>query len=481
VFKHKGLSSASLTAPASNAGGAGLTTAAWSANSNCHWNLSFAKGVILRDTATGRSVPSATIKYLEQGHDYDLSDLKINWEYYGSLIGGQVWSGNNYNMVDVHSNTGQLTANNFGTSTVTIRTTLDGISYSASYKVTVVPSSGTYFLRNKTTGMYADIYEHTMSNGTEIIQEKFIGNGTQRWVFTHLGDGIFTIHSDNAATRFYLGVSGDSTAVNQPIVLRTGTVTDGMKWKIELTSSGAFKLTPKTGIANDYVLATSTSDATSGAALVQGAYFENESYRDEWTIYTHTDYTFMFIGYHVGDPLMPPILTSITQELNNEGIAGNAFTTLGKDDLIVYLATSTVFSCITHGLETLIVTSDFDLTISDINALDNEAFTNLDFVYLGACLTGLGKEGSTNLVNAFASKGASTVLGFTVKIPVDETNYWTERFFVHLANGMTIADAITEADADMALNQDLNDSSFTISSGTRYIVGEIGNNPWDIE
>ncbi len=320
VFHHKGLSSASLTAPASNTAGAGLTTAAWSANSNCHWNLSSAKGVVLRDTVTGRTIPPATIKYLEQGHDYDLSDLKINWEYYGSLIGGQVWSGNNYNMVDVHSNTGQLTANNFGTSTVTIRTTLDGISYSASYNITVVLSSGTYFLRNKTTGMYADIFEHTMSNGTEIIQEGFLGNGTQRWVFTHLGDGTFTIHSGNSTTRFYLGVKEDSTAVNQPIVLRTGTVTDGMKWKIERTSSGAFKLTPKTGIANDYVLATSTSDATSGAALIQGAYFENESYRDEWLFQTYTltlnlYYDYAFAARHSNPETIISQFEAETQEL----------------------------------------------------------------------------------------------------------------------------------------------------------------------
>ena len=65
VFKHKGLSSASLTAPASNAGGAGLTTAAWSANSNCHWSLSAARGIVLRDTTSGRSIPATSIKHIE--------------------------------------------------------------------------------------------------------------------------------------------------------------------------------------------------------------------------------------------------------------------------------------------------------------------------------------------------------------------------------------------------------------------------------
>jgi len=59
-------------------------------------------------------------------------------------------------------------------------------------------------------------------------------------------------------------------------------VTNGMKWKVETTPSGAYKLTSQTG--SGYVLATDSSDASNGVKLVQGDYIQNNSYRDEWEL-----------------------------------------------------------------------------------------------------------------------------------------------------------------------------------------------------
>ncbi len=54
------------------------------------------------------------------------------------------------------------------------------------------------------------------------------------------------------------------------------------KRRFEKTSSGAYKLCPKTGEGNGYVLNTSTSAGTNNANLTQDTYILNTSYRDEW-------------------------------------------------------------------------------------------------------------------------------------------------------------------------------------------------------
>ena len=64
-------------------------------------------------------------------------------------------------------------------------------------------------------------------------------------------------------------------------------MTNGMKWKVETTPSGAYKLTSQTG--SGYVLATDSSSSSNGVRLVQGDYIQNNSYRDEWYILITTE------------------------------------------------------------------------------------------------------------------------------------------------------------------------------------------------
>lgn len=64
-------------------------------------------------------------------------------------------------------------------------------------------------------------------------------------------------------------------------------MTNGMKWKVETTPSGAYKLTSQTG--SGYVLATDSSSSSNGVKLVQGDYIQNNSCRDEWYILITTE------------------------------------------------------------------------------------------------------------------------------------------------------------------------------------------------
>lgn len=205
----------------------------------------------------------------------------------------------------------------------------------------LILENGTYFLRNKQTGSYADIKGPTMASGTTIHQWKFHGGNSQKWIFNYLGDGYYSIRSNNSSTPYYLGVKNDSTGLDVDIVLRTGALTDGMKWRIELTKNDAYKIIPKTGESNDYVIATSTSNTTNGAKLIQGDYIDNNSYRDEWLLHKQKDYTLMYLGYKPGDTLMPPIESSVRSALqNNAGMNGYGYTYLSKSNALVHLSST---------------------------------------------------------------------------------------------------------------------------------------------
>ena len=202
-------------------------------------------------------------------------------------------------------------------------------------------------------------------------------------------------------------------------------------------------------------------------------YTNNSNYNDEWIIVDRKDYTLMFMGYEAGDPLMPPILNSVSTSLhNNANMDGYEYTLLSKNDLLIYLSSSSIFSCITHGEQTSIYTSDGKLTVSDINGLSSNAFDNLEFVYLGACLTGEGKDSANNLVNAIYNKGADTVLGFIDEIFVIEANLWTEVFMTTLSTGCTVNTAINAADAAVWEDNDCQSLPFfTMDNAHRYLVG----------
>ena len=334
-------------------------------------------------------------------------------------------------------------------------------------------ADGTYFLRNLQTGLYADIQGGTMSSGKEVEQQTFDGASTQKWKLVYYGGGdVYTIRSAQNNS-YYLGIENNSTADGANIVLRTGTVTSGMKWRIMQGNEGwkicAFSDT-------SMVLATNSSNATAGQKLILGDWVDNDSYRDEWDLYGQHDYTLMYIGEYEGDPLIPPIVNSVSIALKIDArMDGYGYTSLTTSEALGRLSSTSLFSCITHGSQTFIETSDDVITISDINSLSNTAFDNLKFVYLGACSTGVGENDESNLVNAIYDKGADAVLGFNRNIWVDETYVWTKEFMIALANGMTIGEAIEMADEYVQNNLVMTEPYMYITSDPnyRYFLGSL--------
>ncbi len=198
------------------------------------------------------------------------------------------WTSSNPSVATVNSTTGAVTAVGDGLTLITASQTLSGTRYSVSYYLRVIPlHDGTYYWKNRETSRYLDVEDPSLGNNTGIIQYQFYSPDTQAWTLTYIGGGYYSIKLNSQATGYYLGVKNDSTALNAEIVLRTGTITDGMKWKLSKTSSGSYIVTPKTGertSGGNYVLTTASSERVDGVGIIQSSYVNNANYQDEWTI-----------------------------------------------------------------------------------------------------------------------------------------------------------------------------------------------------
>ena len=73
------------------------------------------------------------------------------------------------------------------------------------------------------------------------------------------------------------------------IVLRSGTITDGMLWDISLNCrTGYYVIKPKSSLSTNTVLGSiqiTAEEAINGSALALQQYYDNSVYNDEWNIY----------------------------------------------------------------------------------------------------------------------------------------------------------------------------------------------------
>lgn len=434
-------------------------------------------------------VGETSMKYVAPGQIKPMGGFSVETALYsGTSISqsGIVWTASNGN-VAVNSSMGNVTGVSPGTVTVTGTITRNSVIYIFRVNITVTAiANGTYFLENRKTEKYVDIEDQAMSSGTRIHQWDFHGGNSQRWVFTLQTDGYYTIKSANSTMSYYLGVAGDSTANDVSVVLSTGSLTNGMKWKISVTSSGAYKITPKTGEANNRVLAVGWYLASiNGIDIQQRDYANDTDYYDEWVLFkTFADYFNMYIGVTDGDSAMPGISEEVGSAFEGNGYNGNSCNYCNKAELVYWLKNSEYFSCITHGNQDRIrLTGNVLFTINDIDGISDSDLENLKFVYYGACLTGEGGAGATNLVNATYNKGVDVVLGFMISVNVYETNLWTTIFMENIANGSNINNSMQTADAvtnnDNIIIDMIETQNFvrTTTSEYRYLCGSVNYIP----
>lgn len=285
-----------------------------------------------------------------------------------------------------------------------------------------------------------------------------------RWYIINVGNGYYKIES--ILTGLVLTAP---TGYNNDIVRQTTyTGANTQLWKFIKQLDGTYKISPKSN-HNCYLVPGAVSNAADQDLEIS---FAQSDGGDKWYLLTNKDFLLMYIGDYVGDPLMPPLINSVKNSLEtNANMVGDAYTSLNKDRLIAHLSNTSIFSCITHGLQVGIQTSNGLLTTVDIDSLHASALSNLKFAYLGACYTGQGKTGAINLVNSIYNRGADAVLGFTVNVLVDETNQWSKDFMEFLSEGYSISTAMYFADIEVKRVFSNRYNNITVLTNNRYFVG----------
>lgn len=133
--------------------------------------------------------------------------MQISYEIYGGFTNRYWLIGGDYARV---SSSGDIIGRKFGQTTVSLCAVINNVSYTASYTLYVLPiEDGTYWVRNRQLGNYMQIDNNAAASTSGAILELFDydGSNVQKWVFTHVGNGYYSIKS--AASNLYVTVQAD--------------------------------------------------------------------------------------------------------------------------------------------------------------------------------------------------------------------------------------------------------------------------------
>lgn len=312
-------------------------------------------------------------------------------------------------------------------------------------------SSGEYLIRNVGTSRYLDVENHDIATGAKLCQWRFGGKTSQKWNLSLGSDGYYTITLKKGSTKYYMGVQGNQTGDNVQIILRTGTVTNGMKWKITRTQQGHYKLTAKVSESVGRVLGVGAKQSNVNGAYIKQRNYDNDSnYRDEWeligkygaTLFASAGSLNSHWDQHietfpdVKDALTYMLFTPVKTKKNAHKIR---FLELMSSSKIVYFRG--------HGEQKCIHTSDSrQVSFGDIQSLSSGALSDVKLVLYSACNTGKGRGKAPNMVNITRSKGAKTVIGFDKEQDCEEVNFWTREFFIGLYDTGNIRKALKYAE-----------------------------------
>ena len=256
-------------------------------------------GIYLYDTQN-RQVVTTPTKYVAPGETRTLSGMSlaciayspwtIDQSFTWTIDQSLTWDTSYRASVSSSGAVTGLCATDGNTLYITARKVVNGYDRTASFKlvVTEIPN-GTYYLKNKGTEHHLDISGTSMADGTVIRQSAYSGGASQRWIFTHLGDGTYSIKSANSTTAYYLSGNENPEGSDAQIVLRTGAVTAGMKWMVSKTTGFAYKIALQTGTEPTPVLVVGQLDLGAGLPIQLGSYVDDPDCLDEWYIASSVD------------------------------------------------------------------------------------------------------------------------------------------------------------------------------------------------
>ena len=334
-------------------------------------------------------------------------------------------------------------------------------------KVTDV-ANGTYFLKNKHSGKYVDIYHQEMEDGTNVHQWEFHGGATQRWIFTRTENDYYSIVSANSGNISYYLSQEHDTAFDDNIVIDSSSIDDGKKWKIKKAVSGAYILVTDNGLDNYfppneldmYVMSISSNNANSnGCNIQQLLYTDNTNYRDEWELDLFGKDVYKLLALNENNISRNGYFSGVDSILFNKTgkyAYKDFYTSISKQTVKRLLVDNEIFIIHTHGSKTSIQLDNAwiptELTMSDINNLHLE---DTHLIVLLTCNTGkdfseahIINNNPVNITEKMVCQGAETVIGFKDVTTVGDCNSFAVSFIELLlgTEHYTVEEAILSID-----------------------------------
>ncbi|MBQ7445560.1 MAG: RICIN domain-containing protein [Clostridia bacterium] len=255
---------------------------------------SIPKGIVFYRRSDGTSIEEDVEQFLSAGDSLTLAqmDIKVGVIDASNISQNVNWTVpySDTRFISVGYTSGTLHAIKYSHSSKTVICSrfIQNTTYTKLYSVENIHLiNGTYYVKNRRSGKYLGINGNNITQGTPVKQWKFNENESRKWVFSYIGNGYYSIKLAGPTEDYYLGIQNDSGEVGATVVLRTGNLTEGMKWKIYRTATGAFKIIPKTGMVNDCVLAVGPTLSLinqNGSDAKQLGYNMDDNYADEWNI-----------------------------------------------------------------------------------------------------------------------------------------------------------------------------------------------------
>lgn len=145
-------------------------------------------------------------------------------------------------------------------------------------------NNGTYYIRNRQSGQYLDVYGSSQASGANVLQYPFHGGANQQWQIIHQNNGLYMIRPQHAPN-MYLQVKGGANVDNSNVIQGSYNPNYPYQywWRIIKNANGTYRLIPY--VSTILALDNNGSSANSANILI-GDYY-GYAYQ-QWELYLVT-------------------------------------------------------------------------------------------------------------------------------------------------------------------------------------------------
>ena len=152
--------------------------------------------------------------------------------------------------------------------------------------IELIEPVGTNLIQNIETRRFASPYGPYLEEGTRIHQWNFSTSSARKWIFEKQTDYFFTIKDQY--TQKYMGFAEDEDGY--VYIEQFSAIQECTKWRIYLSSSGHYVLTPKGYAPYSYAISVDPSYNNNGSILQLVEYSDNSNRKDEWQLIRDATY-----------------------------------------------------------------------------------------------------------------------------------------------------------------------------------------------